>query len=215
MAGLRPHILTALDERTLPGPTRAAADRAVGRSGAWDAVRQLLPLLDHTDAEPRAGAVDGLGSPADGWLRLWERHPVAWALTAHPAAGGDDVWRPRNALAGLTRDLPAVRPLARRADSGKVRAAALSLVDADDPSDGRAHGDVRRFVEARDDPHEAVRYHAALGLTRRTAAGGELPPGSGGGVRDGLTLLGAADPSQRLRQAVTEALEALGRVTDA
>ncbi|MFF7530104.1 HEAT repeat domain-containing protein [Streptomyces bobili] len=208
-------LRTALDERTLPGPTRAAAARAVGKSGAWDAVWLLLPLLDDADAELRAGVVDGLGALADGGLRLWERHPVAWALTAHLAAGGDDVWRTRNALAGLAQALPAVRRLAGRADAGEVRAAALSLLDADDPSDGRAHGDVRRFVEALDDPHEAVRYHAALGLTRWTAAGGELPPGSGGEVRDRLARLGAADPSRRLRRAATEALEALGRVTDA
>ncbi|OQD51975.1 hypothetical protein BM536_036575 [Streptomyces phaeoluteigriseus] len=138
---------------------------------------------------------------------------MAWALTAHLAAGGDDVRRTRDALAGLAQAVPAVRRLVGRTASGEVRAAALSLLDADDPCDERARDDVRSFVEGLDDPHEAVRCHAALGLTRWAAAGGKLPPGSGG-TRARPARSGACDTSRRLRRAATEALEALGRATD-
>jgi HEAT repeat protein len=201
-------VRTALDDETLPGPTRAAAARAVGESGGWDAVWLLLPLLDDEDADLRAGVIEGLGALVDGGLRLWERHPVAWALAAHLASEPDDVWRTRNALDGLGQALPAVRRLADRAPSGEVRAAALSLLDADDPADADARGDARRFVKGLDDPHEAVRYHAALGLARWLEATGALPQDSSG-VRERLAVL-TSDSSLRLRRAAADVLKALG-----
>ncbi|MFD3497865.1 HEAT repeat domain-containing protein [Streptomyces sp. NPDC058676] len=201
------HLRTALDDPTLPGATRAAAAVAVGESGAWDAVWQLLPLLDDPDATTRAGVVDALGASIDGGLRLWERHPVAWALADHLTSDGADVWRTRNALDGLAQALPSIRRLADGAPSGEVRAAALSLLDADDATDTNSRKDVRRFVRGLDDPHEAVRYQAALGLTRWTTATREPPPDSAG-LRERLHAL-TVDDSPRLRRAATDALAAL------
>ncbi|CAL9657324.1 HEAT repeat domain-containing protein [Streptomyces sp. Tu 3180] len=196
------HLRTALDDRALSGPTRAAAAVAIGESGAWDAVWQLLPLLDEADADLRGGALDGLGALVDGGLRLWERHPVAWALTAH-LADGHDVWRTRDALDGLSQALPAVRRLADRASSGEVRAAALSLL----APDGTV-GDLRRFVRGLDDPYEEVRHRAALGLVRWAGTdAGPLPDGAA--VRARLAVL-ASDASPRLRRAAADALDALG-----
>ncbi len=201
------HLRTALDDPALPGASRAAAAVAIGKSGAWDAVWQLLPLLDDPDATLRAGVVDGLGASVDGGLRLWERHPVAWALADHLTSDGADVWRTRNALDGLAQALPSLRRLADDAPSGEVRAAALSLLDPDDATDAHSRKDVRRFVRGLDDPHEAVRYHAALGLTRWTAATGTPPPDTGR-LRERLHAL-TADTSPRLRRAAADALAAL------
>ncbi|MFH9043418.1 HEAT repeat domain-containing protein [Streptomyces sp. NPDC017966] len=195
-------LRTALDDRALPGLTRAAAAVAIGESGAWDAVWWLLPLLDDADADLRGGALDGLGTLVDDGLRPWERHAVAWALAAH-LADGHDVWRTRDALAGLAQALPAVRRLADRASHGEVRAAALSLLDPDGTI-----GDLRRFVRGLDDPYEAVRYHAALGLTRwAETSTGPLPDTARVSAR--LTVL-TSDASPRLRQAAADALDALG-----
>ncbi|MFF6815358.1 HEAT repeat domain-containing protein [Streptomyces sp. NPDC012403] len=195
-------LRTALDDRALPGLTRAAAAVAIGESGAWDAVWWLLPLLDDADADLRGGALDGLGTLVDDGLRPWERHAVAWALAAH-LADGHDVWRTRDALAGLSQALPAVRRLADRASHGEVRAAALSLLDPDGTT-----GDLRRFVRGLDDPYEAVRYHAALGLTRwAETSTGPLPDTARVSAR--LTVL-TSDASPRLRQAAADALDALG-----
>ncbi|MEU0386630.1 hypothetical protein [Streptomyces chartreusis] len=133
---------------------------------------------------------------------------MARALVARLAAGGPHTWRVRNALDGLTQALPAVRRLADGAESGEVRAAALSLLDGDDKTDEHTPDDVRRFLRALDDPHEPVRHEAVLGLGRWVAAAGPLPPGSEGAHRR-LTAL-TTDASPRLRQAATSLLEALG-----
>lgn len=109
----------------------------------------------------------------------------------------------RDALAGLAQALPAMRRLADRASCGEVRAAALSLLDPDGTP-----GDLRRFVRCLDDPYEAVRYHAALGLTRWAKTSTETLPNDTG-VRARLTVL-TSDASPRLRQAAAGALDALG-----
>ncbi|MER7406122.1 HEAT repeat domain-containing protein [Streptomyces sp. NPDC000070] len=201
------HLRTVMADRTVHPRPRSAAATAVGAGGGWDAVWLLLPLLDDPDDEVRAGAIDGLEKLVENGLRPWERRPVARALVAHLAAGGQHTWRARNALDGLTQALPAVRRLADGAESGKVRAAALSLLDGDDETDAHVHDDVRRFLRGLDDPHEPVRYEAVLGLERWVAATGTLPPGSEEG-HSRLTAL-TTDASHRLRHAATSLLAAL------
>ncbi|MGI5460751.1 HEAT repeat domain-containing protein [Streptomyces sp. CA-249302] len=203
-------LRTALDDRTLSGPTRAAAAVAVGESGAWDAVWLLLPHLDDADPVFRAGAMDGLGALVDGGLRPWERHAVAKSLVAHLTSVPDEVWRTRNALANLPQALPAVRRLVDRAPSAEVRAAALSLLRTDGAGDRSAHEDVRRFLDGLEDPHESVRYQAALRLKRWVKASGTLPPDDAR-VRERLHLF-ATEGSPRLRQAATGLLETLATV---
>ncbi|MBQ0851471.1 HEAT repeat domain-containing protein [Streptomyces sp. BH-SS-21] len=126
------HLRRALTDTELPATTRRAAALAVGRAGRWDAVWLLLPLLDDPGAEVRAGAVDGLGARVHDGLRVWERRPVADALTAHLASGRDATWRTCHALDGLTEALPALRRLADEAPSAEVRAAALRLLTGGD-----------------------------------------------------------------------------------
>ncbi|MFC9504738.1 HEAT repeat domain-containing protein [Streptomyces sp. NPDC057002] len=202
------HLRTALTDETFPARTRAAAARAVGAGARWDAVWLLLSVLDDPDDEIRAGVIQGLEALVENGLRLWERHPVAWALVEQLEAGGEHTWRTRNALDGLTQALPAVRRLADEAPSAEVRAAALSLLAGDDESDEHTRHDVLRFLRGLDDPYEAVRYEAVLGLERRVTATGSLPPGSEE-AHSRLTAL-TADASPRLRQAATRVLEALG-----
>ncbi|GGX29052.1 HEAT repeat domain-containing protein [Streptomyces lomondensis] len=200
-------LRTALDDETLPTPTRAACATAIGAGGRWDAVWFLLPLLDDPDDDLRAGALDGLDACVENGLRLWERHPVAWALAAHLEIDAKHIWRTRNALSGLAQALPAVRRLADHTRSGEVRAAALSLLDADDPTDEQARRDVRRFLRGLDDPDEAVRYQAVHGLARWVEATGALPPGDEE-ARARLTAL-TADASSRVSRAAAGLLEAL------
>ncbi|CAL9326943.1 HEAT repeat domain-containing protein [Streptomyces sp. SudanB52_2052] len=200
-------LRAALADETLPSRTRAAVATAIGAQGRWDAVWLLLPLLDDPDDDLRAGALDGLEARVENGLRLWERHPVAWSLAAHLETDARHIWRTRNALFGLAQALPAVRRLADGSRSAEVRAAALSLLDGDDPTDERARHDVRRFLRSLDDPHEAVRYQAVLGLTRWVEATGSLPPG-GEEARARLTAL-TTDASLRVRQAAAGLIEAL------
>ncbi|MEU0900460.1 hypothetical protein [Streptomyces massasporeus] len=63
---------------------------------------------------------------------------------------------------------------------------------------------LRGVPERADDPHEAVRYQAVLGLHRRGEATGSLPPDSGKS-RDRLTVL-TEDTSSRLCQAAARLL---------
>ncbi|MER5835674.1 HEAT repeat domain-containing protein [Streptomyces sp. NPDC002130] len=196
-----PHLRAALTDQTLSPRTRAATAAAVGTAGRWDAVWLLLSLLDDPDDDLRAGVLDGLGTLVENGLRPWERHPVAWALADHLATDARHTWRTRNALDGLAQALPDVRRLADNAPTGEVLAAALSLLDGDDPADEHSRHDVRRFLRSLDDPHEPVRYEAVLGLRRWVEATGSLPPDDEG-ARDRLTAL-TGDASARLRQAAT------------
>ncbi|MFI8166267.1 HEAT repeat domain-containing protein [Streptomyces sp. NPDC085931] len=202
------HLRTALADETVPARTRAACATAIGAGGRWDAVWLLLPLLDDPDDDLRAGVLDGLDHLAEKGLRPWERHPVAWALSAHLESDARHTWRTRNALRYLAQALPAVRRLADTAASGEVRAAALSLLDGDDATDEHLRSDVRRFLRGLDDPHETVRYEAVLGLRRWADAHGSWPPGAGPAARERLTAL-TADSSPRLRDAATGLLAAL------
>ncbi|MFC8144003.1 HEAT repeat domain-containing protein [Streptomyces paradoxus] len=196
-----PHLRTALTDKTLSPHTRAATAAAIGTIGRWDAVWLLLSFLDDPDDVLRAGVLDGLETLVDNGLRPWERHPVAWALTDHLATDDRHTWRTRNALDGLTQALPDLRRLADNAPSGEVLAAALSLLDGDDPTDEHTRHDVRRFLRRLDDPHEPVRYEAVLGLERWVEAAGSLPPDSET-ARGRLAAL-TEDASPRLRQAAT------------
>ncbi|MDQ1034166.1 HEAT repeat protein [Streptomyces sp. V3I8] len=197
-----------LDDSTLPAGTRAAAAEGVGEAGRWDAVWVLLPLLDDPDAAVRAGVIGGLGRLVHEGLRLWERRPVAWALTGHLASGKDAARRTTDALHGLAEALPAVRRLADTSASGEVRAAALSVLDAEDAPDRRtARQDVRRFERGLDDEHEDVRLEAVRGLAR-WAAQGALPP-VGKAVRARLTALAGDEASSpSLRREAAELLMA-------
>ncbi|MFI8891370.1 HEAT repeat domain-containing protein [Streptomyces paradoxus] len=199
-----PHLRAALTDTTLSSRTRAATAAAVGTAGRWDAVWLLLSLLDDPDHVIRAGVLDGLETLVDNGLRPWERHPVAWALTDHLATDDRHTWRTRNALDGLTQALTGIRHLADNAPSGEVLAAALSLLDGDDPADERARHDVRRFLRRLDDPHEPVRYEAVLGLERWAEAAGSPPPDSET-ARGRLAAL-TEDASPRLRRAATRLL---------
>ncbi|MFE5759365.1 hypothetical protein ACFQ7I_37585 [Streptomyces massasporeus] len=199
-----PHLREALSDETLSPRTRAAAAAAIGTAGRWDAVWLLLSLLDDPDDEIRAGVLDGLETRLENGLRPWERHPVAWAPAEHLATDEKHTWRTRNALDGLTQALPDVRRLADNAPSGEVLAAALSLLDGDDPDDEHTRHDLRRFLRGLDDPHEAVRYEAVLGPQRWAEATGSLPP-DGGRTRDRPNAL-TEDPSPRLRQAAAHLL---------
>ncbi|MBB6080319.1 HEAT repeat domain-containing protein [Streptomyces paradoxus] len=199
-----PHLRSALTDKTLSPRTRAATAAAIGTAGRWDAVWLLLSFLDDPDDVIRAGVLDGLETLVENGLRPWERHPVAWALTDHLATDDRHTWRTRNALDGLTQALPDIRRLADNAPSGEVLAAALSLLDGDDPADEHSRHDVRRFLRRLDDPHEPVRYEAVLGLERWTEAAGSPPPGSET-ARGRLAAL-TEDASPRLRQAATRLL---------
>ncbi|MGW6906238.1 HEAT repeat domain-containing protein [Streptomyces sp. NPDC054940] len=159
-------LRTAVTDPALPGRTRAAAAKAIGQAGRWDAVWLLLPLLDDPDGDVRAGAVDGLDTLVDEGLRLWERRPVARALVAHLAADPNTVWQTHNALIGLAEALPDLRRTADRTPSPEVRAAALSLLDTDNATDENTAQDLPRFVHALDDPDETVRHHATEGLAQ-------------------------------------------------
>ncbi|GKQ36195.1 HEAT repeat domain-containing protein [Streptomyces sp. A012304] len=202
------HLRSALHDRTLPGATRAAVAEALGQARTWDAVWLLLPLLDDADRSLRVGALKGLGTLVRRGLWLWERHAVTQALVAHLESERDDPWHARNALDGLARALPAVRRLADESPSGEVRAAALSLLDVTDADDDMAVEDVRRCVRGLDDPYEAVRYRAVIGLARWVELTGAPPPDSDG-VHERLAVL-ASHPSARLRRAAADLLDTLG-----
>jgi HEAT repeat protein len=222
------HLRGVIADTAIPGPTRAAAAKAIGECGRWDAVWLLLPLLDDPDTEVQEGAVDGLGAAVYGGLRLWERRPVTRALVARLTAEPSTAWRTGYALIGLPDALPDLRRLADSTEEDEVRAAVLPLLvpeDLDGPGHGNGHGnygaeeDVRRLVRGLDDPQEPVRYSAALALKQWLKVGFALPPGHDAlpdhealpgrdALHDRLVAL-ASDPSPRLRQAVAAVLQAL------
>ncbi|MEU5341959.1 MULTISPECIES: HEAT repeat domain-containing protein [unclassified Streptomyces] len=207
------HLRGVIADAATPGPTRAAAAKAVGECGRWDAVWLLLPLLDDPDTDVRAGAVDGLGAAVHNGLRLWERWPVTHALVARLTADPSTAWRTGYALIGLADALPALRRLADSAEAhDEVRVAVLPLLVPEDLN-GPGHGsygaeeDVRRLVRGLDDPQEPVRHSAALGLKQWLKVG-FAPPPDRDALHDRLMAL-ASDPSPRLRQAVAAVLQAL------
>ncbi|MFE5918011.1 HEAT repeat domain-containing protein [Streptomyces sp. NPDC056468] len=201
-------LRTALIDPTLPGRTRAAAAKAVGEAGRWDAVWLLLPHLDDPDGEVRAGAVAGLDALVQEGLRLWERHAVAEALVAHLVADPNTIWKTHNALIGLAEALPALRRTVDRTPSAEVRAAALSLLDTYNATDEHTGQDLARFVHALDDPDETVRFHAAEGLAHWLADTGTRPQNEER-LRARLTALASDAAEAETRAAADEALRAL------
>jgi HEAT repeat protein len=203
-------LRTALIDSALPGRTRAAAAKAVGEAGRWDAVWVLLPLLDDPDGDVRAGAVAGLDALVQEGLRPWERHAVAEALVAHLVADPHTLWQTHNALIGLAEALPALRRTVDRTPSAEVRAAALSLLDTHNATDENTGADLARFLHALDDPDESVRFHAAEGLAHWLADTGTRPQDEGR-LRARLTALAAEAAEAETRAAADEALRALDR----
>jgi HEAT repeat protein len=178
---------------------RATAASVLGELGDQRTAGLLLLLIRDPDERVRAGALDGLRSLGDQRLSRSKRRAVTEALVDRLAADPGLTWHARNALTGYPEALPRVRGLVDHA-SGEVRAAALSLLEA---------ADVDRFLAHLDDPHEAARYHATLGLGRYVQEHGALPPGGDGAV--GLLTALTADDSRRTRQSAAEVLDALGR----
>ncbi|WP_158751658.1 HEAT repeat domain-containing protein [Streptomyces bicolor] len=201
-------LRTAVTDSALPGRTRAAAAKAIGQAGRWDAVWLLLPLLDDPDGDVRAGAVDGLDKLVDDGLRPWERRPVARALVSHLAADPNTTWQTHNALIGLAEALPALRRIVDRTPSPDVRAAALSLLDTDNATDEHTDQDLPRFVHALDDPDETVRHHATQGLAHWLAATARRPHDEQR-LRTRLTAIASEAPGEGTRAAAVEALRAL------
>ncbi|MER7378139.1 HEAT repeat domain-containing protein [Streptomyces lanatus] len=201
-------LRTAVTDGSLPGSTRAAAAKAMGEAGRWDAVWLLLQLLDDPDGDVRAGAVEGLDARVTDGLWLWERRSVARALVAHLAADPNTVWLTHDALIGLEEALPGLRRIVDRTPSAEVRAAALSLLDTHSATDEHTPQDLPRFVRALDDPDETVRHHAAEGLAHWLVTTGTRP-GDELRLRARLTAL-ASDASKADTRAVAEeALRAL------
>ena len=202
LAGIgTPDAVRRLKSALVQGPpsVRATAAGALGELGDREAVDLLLPLTRDPDRQVRTGALDGLRLLSDHRLPRRDRRRVAEALADRLVADPELVWHTRNALAGYAEALPLVRRLVDE-EPGEVRSAALSLLD---------EADVDRFLAYLDDPHEAVRYHAALGLGRYAREHGTLPPG-GDGTADRLTAL-TTGGSPRTRRAAAEALAAIGR----
>ncbi|MGW3936965.1 HEAT repeat domain-containing protein [Streptomyces phaeochromogenes] len=219
------HLRGVIADTAVPAPTRAAAAKAIGECGRWDAVWLLLPLLDDPDTDVQAGAVDGLGAAVYNGLRLWERWPVTRALVDRLTAEPSTAWRTGYALIGLPDALPDLRRLADGTEvHDEVRAAVLPLLvpeDLDGPGHNKygAEEDVRRLVRGLDDPQEPVRYSAALALQQWLKVGFALPTDGDGpqdrdappgrdALHDRLVAL-SSDQSPRLRQAVAAVLQAL------
>jgi HEAT repeat protein len=187
--------------------TLAAAARAYGERGRWDAVWLLLPLLDHAAREVYEGALRGLDAIADTGFRPWERAAVARALVARLAAAPTLVGVAERVLTGLTEALPGLRELVDRTTSPLVRAAALSLLDPHNATDAGTPHDLPLFVRHLDDVDTSVHQAAARGITHWVGETGKLPPGEER-LRDRLTALGSA-PAASVREAAAETLRAL------
>ncbi|MDH6553803.1 HEAT repeat protein [Streptomyces sp. SAI-208] len=196
-----------LTDPATAAPTLAAAARAYGAMGRWDAVWLLLPLLDHDATTVHEGALGGLGSLANTGFRPWERAAVARALVARLELDTTLVGGLSRILKGLAEALPGLRELVDRTASPLVRAAALSLLDPRNATDAGTPHDLPLFVRHLDDVDAWVRKTAAEGIAHwveetRTPLRGEER------LRDRLTVL-HSDPSDYVREAAAEALRAL------
>ncbi|MEV8319386.1 HEAT repeat domain-containing protein [Streptomyces sp. NPDC059900] len=203
---------TRLLRAQLTGPateagTLAAAARAYGAMGRWDAVWLLLPLLDHDTPEVYEGALRGLDDLADTGFRPWERAAVARALVARLGAGATLVGVTARVLTGLAEALPGLRALVDRTSAPLVRAAALSLLDPHNATDAGTPHDLPLFVRHLDDADWWVHQAAAEGIAHWVEEMGVLPPGEEQ-LRERLTAL-ASEPFDSVREAAAEALRAL------
>ncbi|MGQ4388815.1 HEAT repeat domain-containing protein [Streptomyces sp. SAS_270] len=200
-------LRAVLTDPTTAARTLAAAARAYGDMGRWDAVWLLLPLLDHAAPEVYDGALRGLDAMADTGFRPWERAAVARALVARLGVATTLVWVAERVLVGLAEALPGLRELADQTTSPLVRAAALSLLDPHNATDAGTPHDLPLFVRHLDDVDTSVRQAAAEGIAHWVEETGTLPPGEER-LRDRLTALDS-DPFESVRQAAAEALRAL------
>jgi HEAT repeat protein len=167
------HLRGVIADTAIPGPTRAAAAKAIGECGRWDAVWLLLPLLDDPDTDVQAGAVDGLGAAVYNGLRLWERWPVTRALVDRLTAEPSTAWRTGYALIGLPDALPDLRRLADSTEvHDEVRAAVLPLLvpeDLDGPGQGNSYGGQLRRRGGRTPLGAGARRPAGAGPVQRRA----------------------------------------------
>ncbi|MFD9326197.1 HEAT repeat domain-containing protein [Streptomyces sp. NPDC060065] len=196
-----------LTDPATPASTLAAAAKAYGEMGRWDAVWLLLPLLDHAAPKVDEGALRGLDALADPGFRPWERAAVARALVARLDVNPILVGVAERVLTGLSEALPGLRDLVDRTSSPIVRTAALSLLDPHNATDADTPHDLPLFVRHLDDTDWWVRKAAAEGITHWMQETGTLPPDEER-LRDRLTALGS-DPSDSVREAAAETLRAL------
>ncbi|GAA1933593.1 hypothetical protein GCM10009837_69280 [Streptomyces durmitorensis] len=196
-----------LTDPTTSAPTLAAAARAYGDMGRWDAVWLLVPLLGHSAPGVYEGALRGLDAMADTGFRPWERAAVARALVARLGVDATLVGVAERVLTGLAEALPGLRELVDRTTSPLVRAAALSLLDPHNAMDTGTPHDLPLFVRHLDDVDMWVRQAAVEGIAHWAEVTGTLPPGEER-LRDQLTALDS-DPSDSVRGAAAEALRAL------
>ncbi|WP_105972376.1 HEAT repeat domain-containing protein [Streptomyces geranii] len=200
-------LRAALTAQATHAHTLAAAAKAYGEMGRWDAVWLLLPLLDHAAPEVYEGGLRGLDAMADTGFRPWERAAVARALVTRLDVAPTLVGVTERVLTGLAEALPGLRKLVDRTTSPIVRAAALSLLDPRNATDAGTPHDLPLFVRHLDDAHPWVRQAAAEGITHWVEETGTLPPGEER-LRDRLTAL-ESDPDDFVREAAAEALRAL------
>ncbi|MCW8382190.1 HEAT repeat domain-containing protein [Streptomyces justiciae] len=196
-----------LTDPATPAPTLAAAARAYGDLGRWDAVWLLLPLLGHAAPEVYEGALRGLDALADTGFRPWERAAVARALVPRLDARPTLVGVAERVLTGLPEALPGLRQLVDRTASPLVRAAALSLLNPRLATDAGTPHDLPLFARHLDDVDGWVRRAAAQGIAHWMKETGLFPPGKER-LRDRLTAL-ESDPSDAVREAAAEAVRAL------
>lgn len=187
--------------------TLAAAATAYGKTGRWDAVWLLLPLLGHAEPQVYEGALRGLDAMADTGFRPWERAAVARALVARLGVEPILVGVAERVLTGLAEALPGLRELVDRTTSPLVRAAALSLLDPHNATDADTLHDLPLFVRHLDDPDWWVRRAAVKGIAHWVEETGMLPPGEER-LRDRLTAL-ESDPSNPVREAAAQTLRVL------
>lgn len=200
-------LRSLLTDPATDAPTLAAAARAYGGMGKWDAVWLLLPLLGHTGPGVYEGALRGLDALADTGFRPWERAAVARALVASLGVKATLFGVAERVLTGLAEALPGLRELVDRAPSPLVRATALSLLDPRNATDAGTPHDLPIFVRYLDDEHAWVRQAAVEGIAHWVEETGTLPPGEER-LRDRLTALGS-DPYGPVRDAAVETLRVL------
>ncbi|MFJ4783704.1 hypothetical protein [Streptomyces sp. NPDC088794] len=175
--------------------------------GRRDAVRLLLPLLDHAAPGVYQGALRGLGTLTETGFRPGEQAAVARELVTRLRPDLYLVVVAKKVLAGSAEALPGMRELVDRTSSPILRAAALSLLDPHKATDADTPHDLPLFVRHLDDTDRWVSMAAAAGLAHSVQETGTLPVDEER-VRARLAVL-ASDPAGPVREAATEAIRVL------